>query len=245
MTHSDDTQTAYNVIGGHYQNVKDLPCAVVETASVHTALGSVQGMHVLDLACGTGFYARQAARDGAATVLGVDMSSSMIDTARDEERREPLSVTYEVADVREAIRFGSFNIILAAWLLNYTDELSEMTAMFTTVADNLAPGGLFVGVTQNPWFDFHGADPSPYGWSFVPGEIAEHGTRVRATAHIDPPIGFSTWFPNAESYTTAAWRAGLEAPRWEPLVVPPGEFWNGLRSNPCLAVLCLRKEAVR
>lgn len=240
MTFSDDAQTAYDAIGKHYQDVKDLPCAVVEKASVRAVRGSVRGARVLDLACGTGFHARDAARQGAATVLGVDISTSMVDAARAEERRDPLGgMTYRVADVRVPVRLGSFDLVLAVWMLNYADGLTEMTAMFETVAENLAHGGLFVGVTQNPWFDFHGADPTPYGWSFVPGDAADHATRVEATAHVSPPVRFTTWFPYAECYDTASRAAGLGAPQWETLVVPAGEFWDNLRANPCLAVLSL------
>ena len=60
-------------------------------------LGQVDGLKVLDLACGNGYLSRRLARSGA-TVTGVDASVPIIELARSREEREPLSITYHVAD---------------------------------------------------------------------------------------------------------------------------------------------------
>jgi len=42
---------------------------------------------------------------------------------------------------------GQFTLITGAWVLNYAASLSEMTAMFTTIAANLCPtSGVFAGI---------------------------------------------------------------------------------------------------
>ena len=45
----------------------------VELPSVYQFLGDVTGLSILDLACGTGYYARELRRRGAARVVGVDL----------------------------------------------------------------------------------------------------------------------------------------------------------------------------
>lgn len=55
--------------------------------------GEVDGLHVLDLACGNGYLSRRFARQGA-TVIGVDANAPILERARQREAREPLGVAY-------------------------------------------------------------------------------------------------------------------------------------------------------
>jgi 2-polyprenyl-3-methyl-5-hydroxy-6-metoxy-1,4-benzoquinol methylase len=56
-------------------------------------VGPLEGTRVLDLACGFGFYTRLLKQEGAAQVVGVDLSPEMIRLARANEQAEPLGVT--------------------------------------------------------------------------------------------------------------------------------------------------------
>jgi SAM-dependent methyltransferase len=59
-------------------------------------MGDLNGKTVLDAGCGEGYNTRLLARSGA-RMTGVDISEKMIELARQEERREPLGIRYEVA----------------------------------------------------------------------------------------------------------------------------------------------------
>jgi SAM-dependent methyltransferase len=59
-------------------------------------VGDLNGKLVLDAGCGEGYNTRIFARRGA-RVTGVDLSPRMLEFAREEERREPLGVRYELA----------------------------------------------------------------------------------------------------------------------------------------------------
>jgi SAM-dependent methyltransferase len=52
--------TQYNNIGGHYDSIKQLPGNLLDTATLLTYVGDIEGLEVLDLACGSGFYSRKA-----------------------------------------------------------------------------------------------------------------------------------------------------------------------------------------
>src|SRR5262249_52937346 len=62
--------------------------------------GGVRGLKLLDVGCGSGYFAREMARRGA-RVTAVDISTRMIELARRLESESPLGIEYQVADAAE------------------------------------------------------------------------------------------------------------------------------------------------
>jgi SAM-dependent methyltransferase len=77
-------------------------------------IGDLRGKRVLDAGCGEGYNTRLMARAGAG-VVGVDISPRMIELAREEEKREPLGIRYEIASFSELGIFpgGSFDAVVS------------------------------------------------------------------------------------------------------------------------------------
>jgi 2-polyprenyl-3-methyl-5-hydroxy-6-metoxy-1,4-benzoquinol methylase len=87
----------YDDIAADYAASKQLPYRIaVEAPTLFALAGDVRGKTILDLPCGDGTYARAFARRGAASVLGVDLSSGMVERARMSEREAPLGIRYQV-----------------------------------------------------------------------------------------------------------------------------------------------------
>jgi len=61
-------------------------------------VGDLSNLTVLDAGCGEGHNTRKLAEQGA-RVVGVDISTKMIELARAEEQRKPLGIRYEVASI--------------------------------------------------------------------------------------------------------------------------------------------------
>ena len=122
----------------------------VERYSLLKLLGEVRGKSVLDLACGEGFYSRLIRERGAARVVGVDWSSGMIGLAIAAEKESPLGIEYRIGDAIAYQTDERFDIVAAAYLLNYADTEEKLAAMCRTVARSLKPGGRFVTVNNNP-----------------------------------------------------------------------------------------------
>jgi toxoflavin synthase len=71
--------------------------ATLRRAEIYTVLrmaGALSGTRVLDMACGFGFFTRLLKQQGAAQVLGIDISPEMVRLGREHEQAEPLGVTY-------------------------------------------------------------------------------------------------------------------------------------------------------
>src|SRR5947209_8532847 len=94
--------TDYDAIAERYRRAKQQPWrSFIESFTLLGLAGDLTGRAVVDLACGEGFYTRLLRQQGAASVVGVDLSEGMIGLARDEEARHPLGIEYLVGDGKD------------------------------------------------------------------------------------------------------------------------------------------------
>lgn len=113
-------------------------------------VGDLAGREVLDAGCGEGRSSRHLARLGA-RVLGVDLSSRMLDLAREEERREPLGIAYRQASVSDLgfLGSGSFDVVVSFMALMDVPDYAAAVGEFARV---LRPGGRFAFAVLHPCF---------------------------------------------------------------------------------------------
>jgi ubiquinone/menaquinone biosynthesis C-methylase UbiE len=113
----------------------------------------IRGAKVLDLACGTGFLTNHLIAWGAGEVVGVDISSGMIEIAKRNTPHDASKVTFLVGDGSVPVKYYDqkpFDIVTANWLLNYAADFDQMVSMFRNIAMNVKEGGLFMGVVFKP-----------------------------------------------------------------------------------------------
>lgn len=226
----------YDAFAEEYQQSKLIPFRrELEHYSLFEQLGDLRDKRVLDLACGEGFYSRQMKRRGAATVHGVDVSSAMIDLARDAERREPLGCTYAVGDVTRLERLGDFDRVVGCYLLNQARTREQLLDFCRAIRRNLAPGGRFVGIADNPRSDSkHYESYRPYGLTKQVPSPRKEGDLITLT--FVNPDGTSFQLTNAwlspESYEWAFREAGFSSFQWVPVRARPNPdkeaaaFWQ-------------------
>lgn len=94
-------------------------------------LGLSDGLRILDLGCGSGFFSRIVAEQCQAEIVGVDVDKQLLDGARGLARDQNLGIEYVVGDVTAtAFADGSFDLVMCAIMLEaYPDvtlPLSEM-----------------------------------------------------------------------------------------------------------------------
>lgn len=122
----------------------------IEAYSVYDQLGDITGKSVVDLATGTGFYARALKKHGADRVVGVELSEQMVGIAQMAEQANPLGITYHLQDVTQFKADAPFDVALAVYLLHYNATKEGLEAMCQAIADNLKPGGRFITYILNP-----------------------------------------------------------------------------------------------
>ena len=116
------------------------------------ACGDVRGLRLLDVGCGSGYFAREMARRGA-RVTGVDISPRMIEHARRGEAAEPLGIDFRVGDAAEVggrFAAGTFDAATSCLALQ---DMPDVPAVLRGVAEVLRPGGWFVASIAHPCSD--------------------------------------------------------------------------------------------
>ncbi|MFJ9946723.1 class I SAM-dependent methyltransferase [Kitasatospora sp. NPDC091207] len=240
----------YDEIGEAFEGFKTLPLTRFgEVPGFLALVGDVKGKSILDLASGTGFYSREFKRRGASDVLGVDISSAMVEAGRGLEAAQPLGVRYEVGDVAELRSFEEpFDIAIAVQLFNYAEDVATIERMCRTIHRSVAPGAEFFVFTQNPDLRFEGPGLAKYGFLCESlGERTAIGPRVRITALLDPPISFEANPPSREVLEKSLRAAGFSEITWVPLEISAAgvrehgeEFWADYHANPPLTMLRCR-----
>jgi SAM-dependent methyltransferase len=135
--------------------------AAPEFPSLRALLAPMEGLRVLDLGCGFGWFCRWAREAGADSVLGIDVSDRMLARARAETKDG--AVAYAKADL-ETIELpqGAFDLVYSSLALHYVENFERLAAA-THAA--LAPGGRFVFSVEHPIF----TAPSVPGWREIDG----------------------------------------------------------------------------
>ena len=242
----------YDTIAEQYKKkLKELPKALnVDLHTYFNLLGDLAGKSILDLGCGEGFYTRKFKQKGAASVIGVDISPKMIELAKQQEAQEPLGIEYIVCDVLKLGKIGSFDLVVASYLLNYAQTQEELLKMCQTIYANLKPGSRFVTINNN-------LEQSPesyaicekYGCTKSVSEPLQEGSPITLTFFVDgDKFSFDNYYLSKATYEWAFRTVGFKEIRWhKPIVSPEGvrefgqEFWQDfLDYAPIVGIECLK-----
>ena len=137
----------------------------------------LEGKSVLDLGCGYGWHCKYAAEQGAAEVLGVDLSQRMLREA--ETRNADPRITYRRCGI-EAYEYpeNRWDCVVSNLALHY---IAHLDGVFVRVCKTLKPGGFFLLNMEHPVFPagvhqdwVYADDGKPLYWPvddyFLPGE---------------------------------------------------------------------------
>lgn len=207
--------------------------AAGEWPALRALLPPMQNLRVVDLGCGYGWFCRWARAQGAAAVLGLDLSEKML--ARAAETTADPAITYRRADLDQlALPQAAFDLAYSSLALHYLENLAPLLA---TIHQALAPGGAFVFSVEHPLYTapsqpaftatpegrriwpldrYLEEGPRTTNW-FAPGVVKQHRTiATYVTALL--AAGFTLtalneWGPSPEQIAaTPAWAAERDRP---------------------------------
>lgn len=150
------TSAAYDDIAAWYDSTVRAGTNAFAVEPLLRIIGDVRGQLVCDLATGQGIVARRLAERGA-RVVGVDVSSKMLEIARRMEREEPRGIAYVQGDAqgRLPVRASAFDGVAC------NVALADIADLPTTLADAaraLRPGGWFAFSVTRPCFQTPDSD---------------------------------------------------------------------------------------
>jgi SAM-dependent methyltransferase len=119
-----------------------------EWPALRALLPDMRSLRVVDLGCGFGWFCRWAREQGAARVLGIDVSEKML--VRAEAATTDAAIAYLRADMeRLGLARASLDLAYSSLALHYVADLAGLLA---TVHHALAPGGRLVFSVEHPIF---------------------------------------------------------------------------------------------
>ena len=118
----------------------------VDQPAMHSLIPPLANKRVLDLGCGFGKMCRYAIEQGAASVVGVDISTRML--AKAHEDTADTRISY-VQSALEDLDFApaSFDVAVSSLALHYVERFDSVCA---NVKSWLAAGGAFVFSVEHP-----------------------------------------------------------------------------------------------
>jgi SAM-dependent methyltransferase len=118
----------------------------VEWPALRALLPNMNGLRVLDLGCGFGWFCRWARERGAVQVVGLDLSDKMLAQAR--ANTSDMSITYERADLQQLdLPETSFDLVYSSLVVHYINGAGRL---FETIYRALIPRGSFIFSTEHP-----------------------------------------------------------------------------------------------
>lgn len=119
-----------------------------EWASLRALLPDLRGLRILDLGCGFGWFCRWAREQGAAEVVGIDLSERML--ARAWASTTDAAIAYVSADLeRVELPPASFDLAFSSLALHYIEDLPGLLAR---VHGSVVSGGSLVFSVVHPVF---------------------------------------------------------------------------------------------
>ncbi|KAE8381175.1 S-adenosyl-L-methionine-dependent methyltransferase [Aspergillus bertholletiae] len=155
----------------------------------------IQNGHVLDLGCGYGWFTRWAQDNGAKHVKGIDVSTKMIERAKEAEKtpREKGIIApsrgtlcYEVGDL-ETISFSasemdSYDLVYSSLTFHYIEDFPKLLRQIrlclkkTASGNNGRKGGRLIFSVEHPICTAP-VNPAP-DWKVLPTEDGDEGGRM-------------------------------------------------------------------
>ncbi len=153
-----------------YARLRENPLSfntVIDDPAVRSLLPDVAGRRVLDLGCGTGGMCAYLRAQGAASVVGIDLSERMLVVAAS-RGLDGVSFRQEAVEELDEPEHA-YDVIVSSLMFHYVEDLG---AMLARVHRCLAPGGVLVFSTEHPVVT---ATRNPRGSSWF---CDENGTRL-------------------------------------------------------------------
>jgi SAM-dependent methyltransferase len=127
-----------------------------EWPALRALLPDLRGLNVIDLGCGYGWFCRWAHEQGAARVLGLDVSEKMLARAR--AATSDAGIAYARADMEKLeLPEASFDVAYSSLALHY---IGDLAGLFATVRRALIPNGHLVFSIEHPIY----MAPTHPGW---------------------------------------------------------------------------------
>jgi SAM-dependent methyltransferase len=149
----DKIVAAYEAIAEKYNELIEFKPhnAFYDRPNTLSLIGSVEGLNIVDAACGPGKYAEILMAQGA-NVTGFDISPRMVELAKERNKGQGSFFVHDLSMPLDMMEDGSFDIVLCALALHYLEDWTTVIREFCRV---LKPAGRLVISIEHPFFEYN------------------------------------------------------------------------------------------
>ena len=134
----------------NYNNLIEQPC-------IRTLLPELTGKRILDVGCGAGDFAAFCADMGASNVDGIDISTNMIQLAKETHGQK--GINFQQTAIEDMnLQSGAYDLVVSSLALHYVEDF---TGAIQKIADCLAEDGQLIFSMQHPIYT---ANMGPENW---------------------------------------------------------------------------------
>ncbi|KHF25058.1 hypothetical protein BOW28_11510 [Solemya velum gill symbiont] len=253
-----DKQSYFDKIAHGYKALSTDLTPIRSYSEVYTLLkriGDINGKEVLHVACSDGYFSRLIKQAGAKSLLGVDLSPNMIAIAEQHEKKSPLGITYQVADVFSMELDSRFDILFSSFAMSYATTRDQLLKMCVILYERLKPGGKLISMNDHPELKIDcETGYQKYGKTKRIIPPVQDGANIEVT-WIAPDennklseIKFKCHYFTRDAFIDALTRAGFVDIKFNsPEVSPEGlelfgeSYWTTFLSNPLLIFIEAQK----
>lgn len=143
--------------GKKYDNESFTQGTIGECDFIEKEIAYNKEIKILDIGCGTGRHSIELTKRGY-TVVGVDLSESLLQRAREKSTEQNLQIDFRKHDARNLLFLNEFDLVImlceGAFPLMETDEMNFR--ILQNAANSLRPKGKIIFTTLNGLFPlFH------------------------------------------------------------------------------------------
>ena len=204
---------------------------------------SLDGLHLLDIGCGFGEFARFARKRGAASVVGIDPSSNMINAACEPTKDSAINYMNVAVEMFERTLLRKFDCVVSSLALHYIENYKELVG---EIASWLSPTGKLIFSVEHPICTPLAAqkwakDPNGNSLHWPVDNYRDEGPR-ETTWFVD---GVIKYHRTIKSYVNGLLDAGFSITRLlepEPLEDGVDGRWADHRRRPPFLVIAAEKS---
>ncbi len=132
--------------------------AAGEWESLKKLLPNLEGKKVLDLGCGYGWHCKYAVDHGASEVIGIDISTKMLELAN--LKNKSSNISYGCMPMEDiSFQDETFDIVFSSLAFHY---IKDFDALIQKIYKVLKVNGTFIFSVEHPIFTAHGSQDWTY-----------------------------------------------------------------------------------
>lgn len=152
-----NTRSKWDQTTSSYFEAEDVTNEQANFPALMSVVGNIAGKIVLDFGCGNGRFTNRFESLGAAKVIGVDISPSMIDLAKQGDSGSHVEYHANPDNSLSFLASDSVDVVMANLVFMMSPSKEEVAKAMKEIHRALKPGGIFAFLITHPAFIERGA----------------------------------------------------------------------------------------